>query len=39
MEIVDVERVAFEALLAFLYTDDIQAINKDSVLSILYTGG
>lgn len=38
LELVDVERESFEALLTFLYTDDIQPINKDSVMSILYTG-
>ncbi|KAL3100513.1 hypothetical protein niasHS_000404 [Heterodera schachtii] len=32
-----VEREAFEALLTFLYTDDIQCITKKSVMSILYT--
>ncbi|KAL3115661.1 hypothetical protein niasHT_018067 [Heterodera trifolii] len=33
-----VEREAFEALLTFLYTDDIQCITKESVMSISYTG-
>ncbi|KAL3113015.1 hypothetical protein niasHT_013480 [Heterodera trifolii] len=37
LELVDVEREAFEALLTFLYTDDIQSITKESVMSILYT--
>ncbi|KAI3422352.1 BTB/POZ domain-containing protein 1 [Globodera pallida] len=37
LELVDVEREAFEALLTFLYIDDIQSINKETVMSILYT--
>lgn len=37
VELPDVERQAFEALLAFLYTDSSQAISKDTVMSILYT--
>nr|CAD2174836.1 unnamed protein product [Meloidogyne enterolobii] len=38
IELVDVERESFEALLTYLYTDNTQTtINKDSVMSILYT--
>ncbi|KAF7635352.1 BTB domain-containing protein [Meloidogyne graminicola] len=38
IELIDIEKESFEALLTYLYTDSTQnTINKDSVMSILYT--